>query len=99
MSTISIQLGEPNKRPLDIAIAISMETPLRENETIWVWDHYFSTVLHHLGDDDAAETLLTTLSKWSTMFAKNMRLSFEELSKNNLLRISGDIQLIDPLET
>lgn len=96
MSTISIGLTDSIQ--LEKNIMISMENPIQENEHIWVWDHYFSYVLNLLSENDESLELLNSLTDWSQDFAKNMASSFDELSKNNLLKPSQHIHITPHLE-
>jgi len=96
MPTISIGFNDTVQ--LQKNIMISMETPIQENEHIWVWDHYFAYVLNLISENDESIELMDTLTNWSQSFANNMALSFEELSKNNSLELSQNIQVVSDIE-
>jgi len=95
MSTIGITVGETNSPPVNIAVTIN--PPLQENAPIWVWDHYFSFALHHLGDNVASQ-LMEELATWAITFAPHMPLTFEQLSEQNLLQLSLNIHLKPAIE-
>ena len=96
MPTISI--GFNDNVQLQKNIMISMEIPIQENEHIWVWDHYFAYVLNLISENDESIELMDMLTNWSQSFANNMALSFEELSKNDLLSLSRSIQVVSDIE-
>jgi len=92
MPTISIGFNDTSS--LQKNIMISMEVPIKENEHIWVWDHYFSYVLNLISENDESTELIDILTNWSQNFANSMALPFEELLKNNLLSLSQNIQIM-----
>lgn len=94
----TISLGFDNSAQTQKNIMITMEVPLQENEHIWAWDHYFSHVLNLLCENNESTELMEILSSWSKGFAKNMALSYEELSKKNLLTLSQDIKIFSHME-
>ena len=85
MPTISIGFNDTVELPKNVMI--SMEVPIQENEHIWVWDHYFAYVLNILSENKESAELMETLSNWSQNFAKNMTLSFNELSEKKMLTL------------
>jgi len=96
MPTISI--GFSDTVQLQKNIMISMEVPIQENEHIWVWDHYFAYVLNLISENEKSTELMEVLTNWSQNFAKNMALSFEELSNTHLLSLSQNIHVVPDIE-
>ena len=96
MPTISI--GFNDSIELQKNIMVSMEMPIQENEHIWIWDHYFAYALNLISEDDESIELMDMLTGWSQSFASNMASSFEELSENNLLNLSQNINIVSDME-
>lgn len=94
----TISLGFDDSIQIQKNIMISMEVPVQENEHIWIWDHYFAYALNMISENKESTELMNILSEWSKDFATKMTLSYDELSKNNLLSLSQNIQITSHLE-
>ena len=74
-------------------ISILAESLNSENEHIWIWDHYFSFALNNMGSEQKANELINMLSDWAKDFCSHIAKSFEELTQQNLMYISKDINI------
>lgn len=107
MSTISIKMTNAFTATSTTAVTstdtapvnsfISISPPLQDHEKIWVWDHYFSYVLHHLSQNEAAE-LLDIAAKWAIDFTPQMTRTFADLSNSPLFEILPDCHLVAKLD-
>ena len=95
MSTISIKLGDISATP--VISHVTIETPLNDHESIWVWDHFFSYALHQLSDSPASEELLETMSHWAIKITPHLALSLDEFRTNNDFVLSDNIRLSSSL--
>lgn len=91
MTTIAIGFNEDFEKNSNVAIQLS--EPLQEHEYIWVWDHYFSLVMHKLSNSAEAENLLQIMSEWATGFANKMYAPINELHAENALTIDKSLHI------
>ena len=75
-------------------VIINIEAPVQEHEHIWIWDHYFSLVLHRLSENEEnAQLLLDQMSEWAVGFANKMYSPINELHAEGALQIDKSIQV------
>jgi len=91
MSTIALSFKNDFENTSEVAIQITQA--LQEHEHIWVWDHFFSLVMHKLSDKPEAENLLKIMSEWSTGFANKMYAPINELHADNALIIDPNMRI------
>jgi len=73
-------------------VMINLESPIAEHEHIWIWDHYFSLVLHRLSNNaENAQQLLDQMSEWAIGFANKMYSPVNELHAEGALYIDKSI--------
>lgn len=91
MTTIAISFKDDFEKTSQVTIQITQ--PLQEHEHIWVWDHYFSLVMHKLGNSSEAENLLRIMSEWASGFANKMYSPINELHADNALVIDHNLRI------
>ncbi len=95
MSTIAIGFNDKFEKSSQVTVQLS--EALQEHEPIWVWDHFFSFVMHRLSTQVEAENLLNILSEWATAFANKMYAPINELHAEKALVIDPKLQLLPEL--
>ncbi len=75
-------------------VIINLETSIPEHEHIWIWDHFFSLVLHRLSaNKENAQLLLDQMSEWAVGFANKMYSPINELHAEGALQIDKSIHV------
>lgn len=91
MTTIAIGFKNDFEKTSQVAIQLTQD--LLEHEHIWVWDHFFSLVMHKLSSHPEAENLLKIMSEWATGFASKMYAPINELHAEKALIIDPQLRI------
>lgn len=79
----------------DNTVAVLQEGELPEFLQIWIWDLYYASTLHALGEDPAAGHLRETLEGWAGTVIGNILDPEQKFREKGLLSIDVDLKLID----
>lgn len=77
----------------DSRLGVLLEGVLPEHEQIWLWDHFFALVMHHLQDEEVAEHLLETLAQWAGAFAPKILAPINELHAEGALTLDRELKI------
>ncbi|MDX1810523.1 MAG: hypothetical protein R3240_01130 [Gammaproteobacteria bacterium] len=91
MTTIAISFKQDFETTSQIAVQIT--EPLEEHEHIWVWDHFFSLVMHKLANTAEGDELLKVMSEWATGFANKMYAPINELHADKAFIIDPKLRI------
>lgn len=83
----------------DSTVAVMQEGELPEFLQIWVWDLYYASTLHALGDAPETAHLRQTLEGWAGTVVGNILDPETEFREKGLLTIDVDLSLVDSLGT
>lgn len=83
----------------DNTVAVSLDGDLPEHFHIWVWDLYYTSTLHALGESEAASSLRDTLEGWAGTVVGNILDPEQKFRQEGLLSIDVDLNLVEDLTT
>ncbi len=77
----------------DTTAMVNLDGELPEHFHIWVWDLYYTSTLHALGEDVAARNLRDTLEGWAGTVVGNILDDEQKFKQEGLLTIDIDLKL------
>ncbi|MDH5544099.1 MAG: hypothetical protein OEZ43_00815 [Gammaproteobacteria bacterium] len=72
---------------------IDIQASYPEHEQIWIWDHYFTLVMHRLCDTEESTLLLDSLANWAAGCIPEMYSPVNELHQKAALKIDTQLSL------
>lgn len=93
-----ISLACPDNFNENTITYIHFDQTLPEHVQIWVWNHYFSMVMHVLDGTDEGSTLASELADWARNFAPRMRASHSELQQSGELHTGKPLTLLPVIQ-
>jgi len=79
----------------DNTVAVLQEGELPEFLQIWIWDLYYASTLHALGDNPAAAHLRESVEGWAGTVIGNILDPEQKFREKGLLTIDVDLKLVD----
>lgn len=90
----SLVIGFPDNFESSSTLAILEEEKTAEHEHIWIWDHYYSLVMHRLTDQTIKDKLDQTMSTWASAIAPKLFNTLSELREQNALVLDQSLTLL-----
>ncbi|MDH5728055.1 MAG: hypothetical protein OEZ58_03635 [Gammaproteobacteria bacterium] len=91
MATITIGFPQDFEKQSTLLI---QDDGIDSHEQIWVWDHFYSLVLHELAKSPHADKLMQTLQAWAVHFADHLSSGGDLLENSQQLLLDPELNLV-----